>query len=372
MTTHVVTGATGLVGAALVLELLTRTDATVICLVRPGRSSATERLTTALTAAARAYGREETNVDEQICRAVPADLTQARCGVDPAEIGPVDEFWHCAADLRYEDRHRDLLFATNVDGTRHAHDLARAAGATVFNYVSTAYVAGRRTGLLREEPAPAGLGNNHYEESKTAAEHLLAATTGPAIRVLRPSIVIGHSRTMAVAGGRTGLYTIHRRVHQLDRMLTLLGDAGGRGRPLRIRAEADSPINVVPVDLVAADAVALSTAGAPAGTYHLTHPAPMRLRPGLDLMFAMSGLAAPLLVGGDDGFTQIDREFDRRLDFHRSYMSGQKVFDQSALRAVLPDAALLSWTIDAPTLERVFGWHLDQLSATASVRAAVR
>ncbi|GAA1644665.1 SDR family oxidoreductase [Actinoplanes couchii] len=370
MTVHVVTGATGLVGAALVLELLARTGADVVCPVRPGRTDAATRLTAALTGAARAYGADERLIAR--CRAVPADLTRELCGVDPAAVGPVDEFWHCAADLRYEDRHRELLFDTNVTGTRHARELARALGATVFNYVSTAYVAGRRTGLLREEPAPAGLGNNHYEESKTAAEHLLSESDEPMVRVLRPSIVIGHSTTMAVAGGRTGLYTIHRRVFQLDRMLTLIGDTDGRERPLRIRADEDSRINVVPVDLVAADAVTLSEAAAPAGVYHLTHPAPMRLRPGLDLMFAMSGLPAPLLVGDDDGFQQIDREFDRRLDFHRSYMTGQKTFEQGNLRAVAPGARLLSWTIDLPTLERLYGWHLDQLSARATVRAAVR
>ena len=57
---HLVTGATGFVGGALVLELLARTDSQVACLVREDpASSPHERLETSLTHAARIYGRAD-------------------------------------------------------------------------------------------------------------------------------------------------------------------------------------------------------------------------------------------------------------------------------------------------------------------------
>ena len=46
--THFVTGATGLVGSAVVLELLQRTTDDVFCLVRPGSEDVTARLRSVL------------------------------------------------------------------------------------------------------------------------------------------------------------------------------------------------------------------------------------------------------------------------------------------------------------------------------------
>lgn len=53
---QLVTGATGFVGAALVLELLARTEDTLVCVVRPREGvTVQERLLAALEEAADAY-----------------------------------------------------------------------------------------------------------------------------------------------------------------------------------------------------------------------------------------------------------------------------------------------------------------------------
>ena len=41
---------------------------------------------------------------------------------------PADECWHSAASLRYEDRHKDEIVGTNVDGTRHLLDAITGLG----------------------------------------------------------------------------------------------------------------------------------------------------------------------------------------------------------------------------------------------------
>lgn len=275
--TQWVTGGTGLVGAALVVELLNRTEDRFVCPTRPKEGLAPQaRLTQVLRAAARAYGHDST-LDAEIagrCRAVSADLTQPFCGIDAASHadGGAREFWHCAADLRYEDRYWPELQRTNVTGTRHATALAAALGCEVYNQVSTAYVAGAREGVLYEEPADASCVNNRYEESKVAGEAVVRRAAGMTTRILRPSIVIGHSVTKKAVGGLTGAYSVVHRLAQAQQTLARRGVTDAVS--ILLPADPAIPINFVPVDLVAADAVSLSTARAAGGIFHLTHPTP--------------------------------------------------------------------------------------------------
>jgi len=369
---HVVTGATGLVGAALVLELLRRDDADVVCLVRPGRSDASTRLTTALTDAARAFGHGESFAADirHRCVAVAADVDLPLCGVDPSRLRGT-EFWHCAADQRYEERHWKGLQRTNVLGTRHAVDLATELGCRAFNHFSTAYVAGRRYGTVRERAVTDPLHNNRYEESKIAAEWVVLAADGLVKRILRPGIVIGHSVTHAVVGGHSGMYGIHRQLVQLERMLSMLGDPAPRTRPLRLRADRATPVDLAPVDLVAADAVSVSRSGH-AGVFHLTHPTGIRLGDGLDLMFDVAGLPRPHYTYSDAAFTAADREFDRQIDFFRSYLTGNKTFDRSRLLAAVPAPAVSGWRLDRAVLREFQLWYQTHATSRQSVPSLSR
>jgi thioester reductase-like protein len=216
--------------------------------------------------------------------------------------------------------------------------------------MSTAYVAGRRDGVLAEVRHDSET-NNRYEDSKVGAEAVVAAATGLATRTLRPSIVIGHSRTYAVCGGLSGLYGIQRRLKQFKRALSALGSSN---EPMRVRADADARVNLVPVDLVAADAVSISQSTSTARVFHLTHPDPLAVGPGLGLMFELADLPRPVYTDDVSNFTQLDREFDRKIDFYSSYMTGTKVFDQANLLAAIEQPALTSWRFGMGELEKFF------------------
>ncbi|MFF1922112.1 SDR family oxidoreductase [Streptomyces sp. NPDC058221] len=364
-----VTGGTGLVGAALVVELLTRTDHRIVCPTRPKEGLAPQaRLTQVLQAAARAYGHDAT-LDAEIagrCRAVSADLTQPLCGVAPtSHAGGAREFWHCAADLRYEDRYWPDLQRTNITGTRHAVTLAETLGCEVYNQVSTAYVAGSREGILYEEPAAPSCVNNRYEESKVAGEDIVSRATGMTTRILRPSIVIGHSVTKKAVGGLTGAYSVVHRLAQAQQALARRGVTDEVS--VLLPADPAIPINFVPVDLVADDAVSLSTARADAGIFHLTHPRPLALGQTLDLASAMTGLAPPRYSLDNVQATAIDRVISRQMDFYKSYMRGEKIFDQSALLTAVPTAALPAFDLDVADLAEYYHWYLQHIGHQPSL-----
>ena len=63
----------------------------------------------------------------------------------------MDEIYHLAAvyDLSVE---KDLAYSVNVEGTKNVNSLARAIpNISRYYYVSTCYVAGKKTGVFRAE-----------------------------------------------------------------------------------------------------------------------------------------------------------------------------------------------------------------------------
>ena len=237
------TGATGFVGMELLRRFIERGDRRIHALVRAADDeAAAERLP--------AHAR---------LSAVAGDIEQPGLGLSEENrerlAQDVTTVVHCAAsvsfDLSLEESRR-----VNVDGTRNVVDFAqRCRRLERLTYVSTAYVAGEPRGLFREDQLDVGQRfRNTYERSKFEAERMIRSeAAGLPLQILRPSIVVGDSRT-----GRTSSFNV------------LYGPlkALARGRIPAIPARRSSPVDIVPVDYVADRAYELATEG-PDGTFHL-------------------------------------------------------------------------------------------------------
>jgi nucleoside-diphosphate-sugar epimerase len=361
MRTHLITGGTGFIGAALVIELLQRTDDAIVAIVRPGDSSPERRFHAAVTGAAEAYGLGSAVAAKlERCRVVAGDVLEERCGVREEISARHVQFWHCAASLRFEDRHQEEIQTTNVEGTRHALALARSLEVEAFNHISTAYVAGTSSGVIREELAGAVSTNNHYERSKVMAEHLVGAANGFRKRILRPSIVVGHSLTRA-ATAFSGFYGFLRQLVQFRGMMERM-QAGLAGRtPLRMRVDPHSGLDLVPVDMVAEEAVRIGLSGEADGVFHLTHPSPPAVGLVICTLFRSAGLHEPAFVPTRDGFEWLDGRFDKRLDFYGSYLIGEKRFDRSRSDAVLGGRRGPEVRFEGAELESFAHWYLARL-----------
>jgi long-chain acyl-CoA synthetase len=97
---------------------------------------------------------------------------------------------HLAADTTFSRTLQEAR-AVNTEGTRHALELAAECQSLErFVYVSTAYVAGRMTGIVPERDNGAAAGwVNAYEQSKYEAEFLVRESGLPWL-ILRPSTVV--------------------------------------------------------------------------------------------------------------------------------------------------------------------------------------
>lgn len=342
---HLVTGATGFVGAALVLELLEQSSEEIACLVRPsgdGERAAT-RLGESLRRACAAYGRSEllTHV-EQRCRAVPFELGESSAAVLRRMPGGVAEVWHAAASLRFKPAQRRQILERNVEGTRGMLEIATRAGASAFNYISTAYVAGTRNGVLLEQPASdPSVATNAYEESKIRAEMLVGEWEDVRTRILRPSVVIGHSRTHGTMSN-AGLYSFVLGVRRVQRDVRTqrLGEFLAY-RPIRLRGDGRASINLVPVDVVARNCVQISRSDSDARIFHLVNATPPTAEEVGRVVFDALGMAPPRWVDDAEELTLIDERLDEdpRARFFRSSLSRDRVFDLANTNAALGETA---------------------------------
>lgn len=367
--THVLTGVTGFIGAAMALELLRRTGDQLVALVRPGERGADDRFRRAMADAAAAY--EVDPVDLSRCRVVSGDLRLPECGVTEDLGGGRLVFWHCAASLRYEDRYADEIVATNVEGTRNALALAERLGAERFNYISTAYVAGKASGVIPEAPVDQVETNNCYEHSKVEAERLVGAATAFRTRILRPSIIIGHGRTKA-ATTFSGFYGFLRQLVQLRGMLDRAQEGLGERTVLRMRVDPDARVNLAPVDAAAEELVRLGLADGPDGVFHVTHPAPPAAGGIIRQMCRAAGLAEPLFVTDTRDFTWLDEKLDTRIGFYRSYLVGDKQFQRARTDRALAGAPAPVLTLDEATVDAYIGWYLTRLAAERAHLPAAR
>jgi len=282
------TGMTGFVGTAVMLRILERSERPVVALVR----AADRREATARVRAALAEVAPPERVEAYMARtsAVPADLLADGLGLrhgDREQLARAcDEFIHCAASVSF-DLPLDEARAVNTAGAARMAELAtraavRGDGLRRFVHVSTAYVAGERSGSFGEDEMTLGLPfRNTYEQTKHEAEQLLRAWTPRLpLQIVRPSIVVGERTT-----GWTRSFNV------LYWPLKMFA----RGRLPVIPALADAPVDVVPVDYVA-DTI-LGLADAPTGTYHaVAGEHASTVAEVIELAAARFGVPAPLVV----------------------------------------------------------------------------
>ncbi|MFT3863961.1 MAG: SDR family oxidoreductase [Solirubrobacterales bacterium] len=256
---YFVTGATGFIGRNLVERLLQR-EGTIYALVRAGSRGRLEELRTG-------WGADGARVVP-----ISGDLTQPGLAISEEDMvamrGEVDHFFHLAAiyDITADAETQEIA---NVEGTRHAIELAGALDAGCFHHVSSIAAAGLYRGVWTEDMFDEAerLDNNPYFRTKHEAERLVREDCSRPWRVYRPGIVVGDSRTGAidkVDGPYYFFKALQRARRVLPAWLPTVGVEGGE-------------INIVPVDYVAAAIDHIAHAPDLDGrAFHLTDPNPRR------------------------------------------------------------------------------------------------
>ena len=254
-----VTGFPGFIGKRLVREILARDPkADVACLVEPKMVDA------ARSAAGDLPGGDRVEI-------LAGDITDRRLGIAADDYerlaASTTAVFHLAAIYNLAVP-LELAQQVNVDGTGNIIEFCqRCEKLERHNYVSTAYVAGTRKGVVYEHELIMGQWfKNHYESTKFQAEVWVRESMDKVpTAIYRPAIVVGDSAT-----GETqkfdGPYF----------MLRAIAVSVRRNMPIAQYGRAAAPFNVVQVDFIVNGLLAGSKDDKAIGeTFHLVDPDPI-------------------------------------------------------------------------------------------------
>ncbi|MFZ3590768.1 SDR family oxidoreductase [Bacillus sp. DJP31] len=261
--TYFFTGFPGFISTQLIIQLLKDYSPIkqVYLLVLPSMKEKAENELSSIC--------EEHKVSSDLFTLVEGDITASNLGIKP-ELHKelqlyVTHFYHLAAiyDLAVP---KAIAHKVNVEGTRQVLTfVATISSIERFIYFSTAYVAGKRTGLIKEDELQMGQQfHNHYDQTKYEAELLVQARMDLIpTTIIRPGIVVGHSETGETAKF-DGPYFILNFLDRL-RFLPIIPNMGSGVHPL----------NLVPIDyLIRATSYLSHSQIGEGNVYHLTNPHP--------------------------------------------------------------------------------------------------
>ncbi|MBI1347541.1 NAD-dependent epimerase/dehydratase family protein [bacterium] len=336
------TGATGLLGNYLLRDLLLA-DQPVAVLVRSNRRmSARQRMENLLL-----------HWDRELGRPLPrpvvleGDITQPDLGLNACDLRWATEYCTAivnnAASLSFEATSSEgEPYRSNVTGTQNVLEFARQADIREFHHVSTAYIAGLRSGKVLESEVDVGqkLGND-YETSKLTAEKMVRSADfiNPPT-VYRPGIIIGDTQT-----GFTTTYHGFYAALQLTHTLASTHERDERGlvcaSDVRLNLNGDETKHLVPVDWVAAAMVRIIQEPQLHGqTYHLTPRVPVTTRVIRDVLEESIGMYGTQLCGADHAAekgNEAEALFHEHIRVYNSYWRNDPQFDDHNIRTALPD-----------------------------------
>ncbi len=183
---------------------------------------------------------------------LPGDITQADLGLSAAHLkqarAETTVLFHLAAiyDLAVP---RKPAMRVNLEGTRNLNQFALSlTRLRHYHYISTCYVAGKRTGLISEPELRHDAGfRNYYEETKYLAElEVEQLRSKLPVTIHRPAVVCGDSQTGETAK-YDGIYYLIRYLMKWPGGLSTFNIGN-----------SDVTLNLVPVDYVVAALASLA------------------------------------------------------------------------------------------------------------------
>ncbi len=305
---------------------------------------------------------------EQRARVVPlaGDAAAIDLGLSGREFrevaGRVDRIHHLA-QVTYYGASRALAESVNLGATREVLELGLASPNLKSLVIhSSAFVCGRRKGLVREDE----LSTTHsfrspIEETLARAEVMARSVQGKLpLVVVRPAQLVGDSRTGEI-DRLDGAY-----------MLIALILAAPDDFPMLLPVRGDAPMHLVPIDAVMRIALKLSqTSAAVGGTFHIADTEPLSVRRVFELVAAAGGKRLP------HGFvpSRVSKAVLRTPGVHRLSRGARAFIDQIAttvrfdtanLRRVLAESDRSCPPFES-YVERVVAFVRRRTSATAAL-----
>lgn len=341
---HLLTGATGLLGSYLLRDLMVAGQRVAV-LVRSNKIESARQRIEAIMA------RWDKQAGHTLPRPVilQGSLSNEQFDLSDEQLQWVSEncdsiVQNAASVTYYGKRPDEEPWRTNINGTANALAFCRHTGIRHYHHVSTAYVCGKRDGLVYESELDKGQEmNTDYERSKLegelmvrAADHIHPPT------IYRVAIIIGDSQT-----GYTptfhGFYVPLKLVHTMFRHI-MRDDLQAGPLQESIQIQGHERKNLVPVNLVSEVMTHMITNPQHHGkTYHLAPEKPATANIMRDAM-AQGFLTYSDLTASadhqDNSWTFNQDEFvsyfRNQMKIYESYWKDDPQFDLTNTRRAAP------------------------------------
>jgi nucleoside-diphosphate-sugar epimerase len=360
-----VTGATGFIGREVVARVRA-TGRPVAVLARERDGMSARARVAAAVGDATLQGVEV--VEGDLAR--PSDL-------DPGTLrrlrDGIETVIHCAGDTSFAPDVLGPFVTGHVDGPVALLRALAGGRLARWAHMSTAFVCGERSGIIRETEADVGQRfHNVYERAKLDAELKIRAAGGAAgvdVRVVRPSIVVGAAPTTA-GGHPSNLFFAFIRL-----LAALAQYPGGAEARLRVAAAPAAAFNIVPVDYVAAATAALAEhPDAAEGTFHLVvGSAPSQAAMLAMLVDRLGPRGITLLDAATQPLTDpspLERRVDRMLEAYRAYLTQDVRFDDTQATRVLRGCGIARPRLDPAEVHRLIDLALAADAAAVAPEGA--
>ncbi len=373
------TGGTGFLGSHIAASFL-EAGYPVCLLVRPDKGlSARERIDRLLDWHGVGVGsRRNLRLVEGTLEAPGLGMN---AGVRSVVLETTDEIIHCASNTLFSEKKRAAVEAANIDGLLNALDLAADSRCIFFHHLSTAYVAGRKTGLCLEESADSGEFTNVYEETKARGEKLAAERcrrAGIRLNIYRPTIVYGDSRTGRSIRFNAVYHPVKMAVFLKDLYTGDIRDDGGKkagligvrlqsdGRlflPLRIRTGPGGGINLIPVDFFTRAFLALWEECREGGIFHIAGSRQKRIDDIIEyakVFFRLQGIESYCPAAGrEEPRNALEVLFDKYLEAYVPYMRDTRIFDMANSSPILEKHSLRCPEFDYEVFARCMAYAVE-------------
>ncbi len=349
--TVLLTGITGNLGSWLAVEML-RQGKQVLALMRDRDSSAAaRRLDWILDIAGGSEFKDNVEI-------VYGDICMDGLGLgsDAKRLKRISKIVHCAACTKFLEDDGKSHQMMNVQGTLNVLELAGRLSVPLV-HVSSAYIAGKRTGVVKENEIDVGQSfNNVYENTKCRSEMLVynwAQLNSIPVVVLRPSIVMGDSQY-----GRTVHFaSLYDYMRVLALVVPRLGDDF-----LRVVTKPDVTKNIIPVDYFAKASSYIIDCDVP-GTFHITNPQPLTMKDFGDIFSRIFGSINYKLVKADSFSNRkasgLEMLLQKATTVYEPYMLSEPVFDRTNTDAILAGSEIQLPLMDLSYFKKLYDYGLS-------------
>jgi len=336
-----ITGATGIMGGWVLGEALRLGYAPVALMRDTNLDRARERLSSVLRLVGCDNQVDQVHIVQGDTQTINLGLSSRRGRELKASLSAMV---HCAACTSFDPRLDKELWDTNVGGVNNVIEFLTGTNVPLY-HVSTAYVAGDRSGKAYETETDCGQQfNNTYERTKHESELIVRKAIADGkiqASIFRPAIIVG-----ATEEGRISQFL---NFYSFLRLVDVISaHPSAEKRRIQILANPEATKNLVPVDWTAQALWAIAENEGPSGqTYHLTSPNPTVLQDVVDWANAQlepCNVHVELAEQYENKAAALERVINASLRYYRPYTRGETIFDRTntdrALGAAFPFPAM--------------------------------